>query len=83
MSDVIRRLTSDDPNDGNDRGGTGIVTNVAAGTTPDGRRLITILWRGALIDCAYLASYTPVQGHSVVFMKDGPVIFVLGKPATV
>lgn len=82
MSDVIRRLVDDDPNDAETWAGTALVTNAAKGFTPDGRRLITVAWRGGSYDCAYLASYTPVVGHTVSFIKSGPVLFVLGKPAT-
>lgn len=82
MSDVIKRLVNDDPNDDTAWGGTATVTNAASGFTEDGRRLITVAWRGASIDCTYLASYTPVVGHNVSFIKSGPILFVLGKPAT-
>lgn len=82
MSDVVRRLAADDPNDEDTWAGTATVTNAAAGTTSDGRKLITVAWRGTSSDCAYLASYTPAVGHAVVFIKDGPSVFVLGRPAT-
>lgn len=82
MSDVTRRLAADDPNDDETWAGTATVTNAAKGTAPDGRKLITVSWRGTPTDCAYLASYTPTVGHAVVFIKDGPSLFVLGRPAT-
>lgn len=82
MSDVIRRLADDDPNDADEWAGTAVVTNAAAGVTADGRRLITVEWRSTSTDCAYLASYTPVVGHRVSFIKNGPILFVLGNPAT-
>lgn len=81
MSDVIRRLADDDPNDTEAWAGTAVVTNAAAGTTADGLSMITVTWRGASINCTYLASYTPVVGHRVSFIKSGPILFVLGKPA--
>lgn len=82
MSDVVRRLAADDPNDDETWSGTATVTNAAAGTASDGRKLITVEWRDTPTDCAYLASYTPAVGHAVVFIKDGPSMFVLGRPAT-
>lgn len=80
--DIIRLLADDDPNDDESWAGTAQVINANAGSTPDGRLLITVRWRGTNTDCAYLASYTPVVGHQVSFIKNGPVLFVLGKPAT-
>lgn len=82
MSDVVRRLAADDPNNRQTWAGTATVTNAAAGTAPDGRKLITINWLGTATNCAYLASYTPTVNDPVVFIKDGPVLFVLGRPAT-
>lgn len=82
MSDVVRRLADDDPNDDDTWAGTATVTNPAAGTTPDGRKLITVSWRAASIQCTYLASYTPALNDPVTFIKNGPILFVLGKPAT-
>lgn len=83
MSDVVSRLAADDPNGDETWAGTAVVTDDAAGTTTDGRLLITISWRGTEIDAAYLASYTPVVGHRVTFIKAGPSLLVLGRPATV
>lgn len=82
MSDVVRRLASDDPNDDDTWAGTATVINAAAGTAPDGRKLITVEWRGTQVNCAYLAAYTPVVGHAVTFIKAGPSLLVLGRPAT-
>lgn len=82
MSDVVRLLADDDPNDDETWAGTAEVISADAGATLDGRRLITVRWRGTDTDCAYLASYTPVVGHRVSFIKSGPVLFILGKPAT-
>ena len=82
MSDVIRRLAADDPNDRETWAGTATVTNTLAGTAPDGRKLISVEWRGATVNCAYLATYTPALGHKVAFIKDGSSMLVLGRPAT-
>lgn len=83
MSDVVRRLAAEDTAEPDTWAGTATVTNPAAGVTSDGRLLITVSWRGADIDCAYLASYTPVVGHRVSFIKDGASLLVLGKAATI
>jgi hypothetical protein len=83
VSDVVQRLVGDDPNDDDTWAGTAVVTNAAAGSTSDGRKLITVLWRTTSVNCTYLASYTPVNGHNVSFIKNGPNMFVLGKPATI
>lgn len=82
MSDIIRLLSDDDPNDREAWAGTAEVIDDDAGATPDGRLLITVRWRGGDYDCAYLASYTPVVGRWVSFIKDGPILLVLGEPAT-
>lgn len=82
MSDVVRRLASDDPNDREAWAGTGTVVNAAAGTGSDGRKYIRIEWRGTQTDCTYGSWYSPTVGDAVVFIKDGPSIFVLGDPAT-
>lgn len=82
MSDVVRRLADDDPNDVDDWAGTAAVVNADAGSTADGRRLITVRIGGTDHACTYLASYTPVAGHVVIYLKRGGSVLVLGKPAT-
>lgn len=82
MSDVIRRLADDDPNDADDWAGGGEVVDAAAGSTGDGRLLITVRIGGTDHDCTFLASYTPVVGHVVTYLKRGGSVLVLGKPAT-
>jgi hypothetical protein len=82
MSDVIRRLADDDPNDADDWAGSATVTSAAAGNTPDGRLLIGVRIGGTNHTCTYLASYTPVVGHVVAYLKRGSSVLVLGKPAT-
>ena len=81
MSDPIRLLANDDPNDEDEWSGTVEVLNAAAGTTADGRRLITIRWQGADIDVTYGNWYTPVVGDFPTFIKNGPSMFVLGPAA--
>ena len=83
MTDIARRLAADDANDTETWCGTAVVTDPAAGSTADGRLLITVDWRGTPIDCAYLDSYTPATGDAVTFLKAGSSIVVLGRPATV
>lgn len=82
MSDAVRRLANDDPNDGLAPAGTAVVTNAAAGVTSDGRLLIGIRWDGTNTTCTFLGSYTPVVNDRVTFLKYGPSMVVLGKPAT-
>lgn len=61
--------------------GNATVSNAATGTFPDGRRKITVIWRGASIDCGYNAAYTPAVGDHVTFLKSGSSFWVLGKSA--
>lgn len=82
MTDVVRGLVDDDPNDEETWIGTAEVTDAAAGQTTDGRLLIAVQWRGATTQCAYLDSYTPSVGDYVTFLKSGSSALVLGRPAT-
>lgn len=83
MSDVVDLLAEPDPDgDPGAWAGTATVTNAAAGTTTDGRKLITVTWQGVAVTCGYLAAYTPVVNDHVTFLKDGGNFLVLGKPAT-
>jgi hypothetical protein len=80
VSDVVDRLAA--PGDEPDHwAGTATVSNAAAGTTADGRKLIGITWQGVAHTCCYLASYTPAMNDNVVFIKSGGSVMVLGKPA--
>lgn len=81
MSDVVDRLAAPDP-DGEQWAGTATVTTAAAGTTTDGRKLLTCDWQGTAVTCGYLAPYTPTVGDHVLFLKSGASFVVLGKPAT-
>lgn len=83
MSDVIRRLADDDPNDIDDWAGNAVVVSADAGSTADGRRLIAVRIGGTNHTCTYLAAYTPVIGHVVTYLKRGGSVLVLGKPATI
>jgi hypothetical protein len=83
VTDVVRRIVNDDPNELDEWIGTATVVSADAGTLPDGRRLISIAWRGATFTCTYNASYTPLANHKVTFIKNGPSVFVLGRPATI
>jgi hypothetical protein len=83
VSDVTDLLAN--PDAGGDPGswcGTATVTNAAAGTSGDGRKLITVDWQGTSVTCGYLAAYTPAVGDHVTFLKAGASFLVLGKPAT-
>lgn len=80
MSDPVDRLAAPGP-PAEAWSGTATVANAATGTTTDGRKLITVTWQGTNIDCNYLASYTPVLGDNVIFLKAGASFLVLGKPA--
>lgn len=82
MSDVLDRIEAADQPDPETWCGTAVVTNAAAGTTADGRLLITVNWRGTSITCGFLVSYTPLVGHNVTFLKAGSSFFVLGRAAT-
>lgn len=63
--------------------GSGVVINAAAGTTSDGRMLIRISYAGGQATCLFLASYTPVQGDTVAYIKTGATLLVLGAHARI
>lgn len=81
MRDVVDRLAAPDP-DPEQWAGTCTVKTAAAGTLTDGRKLMVVTWLGTDVTCTYLASYTPVAGDNVLFLKSGASFVVLGKPAT-
>ena len=81
MSDPIRLLANDDPNDEDDWSGTVEVLNAAAGITADGRRLIVVRYKGTDVTCSYGNWYTPVVGDFSTYIKNGPSMFVLGPAA--
>ena len=54
------------------------VATVTAGGAADGNALTTVTWRGASVQAAYLASYTPTVGHRVaVVVQDAPGAWVI------
>lgn len=82
MTDVVRRLGAVDRSVPAESWiGTAEVTDATAGTTTDGRLLIEIAWNGTTATCAYLDHYTPASGDLVTFLKNGPSVIVLGRPA--
>lgn len=48
------------------------VATVTAGAAADGNALATVTWRGASVQTAYLASYTPTVGHTVAVLYQPP-----------
>lgn len=48
------------------------VATVTAGAAADGNALATVTWRGIAVPAAYLASYTPVVGHTVLVLYQPP-----------
>jgi hypothetical protein len=57
-----------------------VVATVAAGAAADGNALATVTWRGQAVQAAYLASYTPVAGHTVVVLYQPPGgLLILGR----
>lgn len=63
------------------------VASVTAGAAADGNAAVVVTWRGASINAAYNASYTPTVGHVVLVLVQPPaglVILcrVIGTPAS-
>lgn len=80
--DVIARLEEASTPDPQTWIGTATVTSAGAGTTDDGRLLITVDWNGTAVTCGFIDSYTPAAGDHVTFLKAGASFLVLGRPAT-
>lgn len=57
-----------------------VVTAVAAGAASDGNALVTVDYRDAAQEVAYLSSYTPTVGHTVGLQvgSDGSLL-ILGR----
>lgn len=87
-----RRLAAEQGRDRRPQGAThwevgqAQVTAVTSGGASDGNALVTVDYRGALQDAAYLASYTsPAVGHQVAVevSSDGALLIigrVIGTP---
>lgn len=56
------------------------VATVSAGAAADGNALVTLTWRGASQQAAYLSSYSPVVGHTVAVAYQPPGgLLILGR----
>jgi hypothetical protein len=55
------------------------VTSVVNGAAADSNALVTVNWRGALQQAAYLASYTPAVGHTVIVVYQDGELTILGR----
>lgn len=55
------------------------VVNVAAGAASDGNALCTVSWNGADVEAAYLSSYSPTVGHSVLAVYVAGRLVILGR----
>jgi hypothetical protein len=61
------------------------VATVTAAAAADGNALVTVTWRGASQQAAYLSSYAPVVGHvvAVVYQPPGGLLIldrIIGTP---
>lgn len=58
----------------------GVVASVTPGGASDGNALATVTYRGVTQEAAYLASYTPTVGHTVLLLvtSTGSVV-ILGR----
>jgi hypothetical protein len=56
------------------------VATVTPGAAADGNALVTVTWRGAAQQAAYLSSYTPTVSHvvAVVYQPPGGLL-ILGR----
>ena len=55
------------------------VVSVTAGGAEDGAALAQVTWRGLTVYAAYVASYTPVVGHTVLLLVQPPQLTILGR----
>jgi hypothetical protein len=55
------------------------VATVTAAAAADGNALAVVTWRGANVQAAYLASYTPTVGHRVAVVVQGGALLILGR----
>ncbi len=55
------------------------VVAVATGAAADGNALVSIDWRGTTVEVAYLASYAPAVGHTVLVLMQGPQLVIVGR----
>ncbi|MGI5144786.1 hypothetical protein ACQEVC_45465 [Plantactinospora sp. CA-294935] len=53
------------------------VVAVAPGAASDGNALLTVEWRGAEVDAAYGAKYTPTVGDTVLVVVQPPSLLVV------
>lgn len=57
-----------------------VVATVTPGAAADGNALATVTWRGQSVQAAYLASYTPTVGHTVIVLYQPPAgLLILGR----
>lgn len=56
-----------------------VIATVTAGGAADGNALVTVTWRGATQQAAYLASYTPTVGHVVAVAIQAGQLLILGR----
>ncbi len=57
-----------------------VVATVTAGAAADGNAAVTVTWRGQAVKAAYLASYTPTVGHTVLVLYQPPGgLVILGR----
>jgi hypothetical protein len=56
-----------------------VIAGVSAGAAADGSALVTVTWRGASTQAAYLASYSPTVGHVVAVVVQGGALLILGR----
>ncbi len=55
------------------------VTAVATGAAADGNALVSVDWRGTVIEVAYLSSYSPAVGHTVLLLVQGSQVVIVGR----
>lgn len=58
---------------------TAEVTAVTVGGGADGQNLVTVRWRGRTVRAARCASYSPVVGHKVLVLVQGPRLIVIDR----
>lgn len=76
----VRLLTELNPSTGSVHLEPAVIDSVRVGGAADGSALATIEWRGnSGLPVAYLSSYSPVVGHVVLLLVQGPQVIIVGQ----
>jgi hypothetical protein len=57
----------------------GTIVTVGIHTAADGNNLVTVNWRGTNIQAAYLSSYNPIVGNTVLLLIAPPQVVILAQ----